>query len=145
MKKRQLTVLIAVHGPEDRATLRGAILRDPSARYAVIEAVDGAHALELCRERSPDCLILNHDLPDLSVLEALKRLGGADRTPACGVVVLVGAGDTRLAVEAMKSGAHDCLEENRARGAELLRAVNNAIEKVEQRRSVAHERAMVDE
>src|SRR5215510_7893335 len=137
MKERQLTVVIADGAPEDRAALREALSRDPVARYVVIEADGGASAIELCGERSADCLILNHDLPDLSGLDVLKKLAAEKESPACAVVVLVGAGDARLAVEAMVNGAHGCLEKYRARGRELLSAVSRAIEKVEQRRREA--------
>src|SRR5262245_14700658 len=126
MDGRQLTVLIAKDAPEDRAALRNVLSRDPAARYVIIEAESGARALELCRAHSPDCLILDYDLPDLSGLESLKRLVAEDGLPACAVVMLVAAGDTQLAVEAMKSGAHYCLEKGRASGKALLRAVSYA-------------------
>ena len=67
MKERQLTVLIADDAPESRAALLDALSRDPSVRYVVIEAESGDQALELCRARKPDCLILKSDLPDLNV------------------------------------------------------------------------------
>jgi CheY-like chemotaxis protein len=79
LKERQLTVVIAVDAPEDRAALHDAFSRDPGARYVVIEADSGARAIELCRERSPDCLILDHDLPDLSGLEVIKLPPKQDR------------------------------------------------------------------
>jgi PAS domain S-box-containing protein len=142
MKERQLTVLIAAQRPEDRAALREILSRDPSAHYAVIEAEDGFRALELRRARKPDCVILDHDLPDLSVLDVLKKLVAEDESPACAIIVLVGPGDTRLAVEAMKSGAHDCIEKNRAVGEEALHAVSRAIEKVERRRRGAGHESM---
>ena len=78
-------------------------------------------------------------------MDALKKLAAEEGSPACAVVVLVGAGDAQLAVEAMKSGAHDCLEKDRARGAELRRAVSHAIEKAEQRRrDAARERELIE-
>jgi CheY-like chemotaxis protein len=61
----------------------------------IIEAESGARAVELRSARKPDCLTLNQDLPDLSGLEALKKLVAEERAPACAVVVLVGAGDSR--------------------------------------------------
>jgi PAS domain S-box-containing protein len=137
MKERPITVLIASAAPEDRAAMRDALARDPAPRYVVIEAESGFRALELRRAQRPDCLILDHDLPDLSALEALKKLAAEDGATACAVVVLVGAGDVRLAVEAMKGGAHGCLEKNRASGEELLRAVSDAFEEAERRRWVA--------
>src|SRR5215475_14455877 len=145
MKERQLTVLIANDAPEDRAALHDALSRDPAARYVVIEADSGAKAIELCRARMPDCLILKGDVPDLHVLDELKKLAAEEGPPACAVVVLVDANDARLAVEAMKSGAHDCLEKSRARGAELRRAVCQAVEKAERRRrDVARERELIE-
>jgi len=110
MKERQLTVLIANDAPEDRAALHDALSRDPAARYVVIEADSGAQAIELCRAGMPDCLILKGDLPDLHVLDALKNLAAEEGASDCAVVVLVDAGDAQLVAEAMKSGAHDCLE-----------------------------------
>src|SRR5262245_16338745 len=145
MKERQFTVLIANDASEDRAALRDALSRDPAARYVVVEADSGAKAIELCRAGIPDCLILKGDLPDLHVLDALKKLVAEEGSPSCAVVVLVDAGDARLAAEAMKSGAHDCLEEGCAKGAELRRAVSQAVEKAQRRRrDVAREHELVE-
>ncbi len=145
MDGRQLIVLIADDAPEDRAALRNVLSHDPAVRYAIIEAESGTRALELCRARSPDCLILDYDLPDLSGLESLKRLAAEDGLPACAVVMLIDAGDAQLAVEAMKSGAHDCLEKDRANGETLPRAVNYAIEKADQQRQImARERGLIE-
>ncbi|MGH9766280.1 MAG: PAS domain S-box protein, partial [Blastocatellia bacterium] len=137
MDERQRAVLIAAGAPEDRAALREMLLSDPAARYSVIEGGTGVCALKLCRARAPDCLILDRDLPDLSVVEALEQLTAEDGSLACAVVVLVGAGGAQMAVEAMKSGAHDCLEKDRVQGEELRRAVSQAIEKADRQRQVA--------
>ncbi len=135
MKERQLIVLLADEASEYRAALHDAISRDP-ARYEVIEAESGAHALELCRARArkPDCLILDHDLPGLSGSDALKKLVAEAGSPSCAVVILVDTYDSQIVEEAMKSGAHACIEKNRARGEELLHAVSRAIEKFERQR-----------
>src|SRR5262245_6479194 len=127
MEKRPVSVLIVDGAPEYRADLRETLMRDQAARYSVIEAETGAHAIELCREFSPDCLIVNQDLPDRSGLDLLKQLAAEDGSLNCAVVMLVGARATRVVVEAMKSGARDCLEKNRARGEELRRVVSHAI------------------
>src|SRR5262245_45983018 len=145
MKERQSTVLIAAAAPEDRAVLRDALLCDPAAHFVIIEVDSGLRALDLCGARKPDCLIIDHGLPDLSVSDALRKLAAEEESPACAVVVLVDAGDARLAVESMKSGAHDCLEKDRAKGEELRRALSLAIERVEQqRRDKARERELVE-
>src|SRR5262245_34487393 len=110
MKEQYSIVLIAAAAPEVRAALHDALSSDPAIHYEVIEAESGLRALELCRARKPDCLILDHDLPDLSELDAIKELTAEEVGATCAVVALVGARDAQLAVEAMKSGAHDCLE-----------------------------------
>ncbi|HMB30148.1 MAG TPA: PAS domain S-box protein, partial [Blastocatellia bacterium] len=137
MKERQSSVLIVAAAPEDRAALRDVLSRDPAARYAITESESSLRALEVCRARKPDCLILDLDLPDLSGLDALKELTAEEGGATCAVVALVGAGDAQLAVEAMKSGAHDCLEKDRAGETELRRAVSRAIEKAEHRRQAS--------
>jgi len=139
MKERPITVLIAAAAPEDRAAMRDALARDPAERHVVIEAESGLRALELHRAQRPDCLILDHHLPDFPALEALKKLAAEEGATACAVVVLVGSGDLRLAAEAMESGAHGWLEKDRAGGEELLRAVSDAIEEDERRRWVAEQ------
>src|SRR5262245_59078434 len=110
MKERQSSVLIVAAAPEDRAALRDALSRDPAARYDITEAESGPLALEVCRAWKPDCVILDFDLPDLSGVDALKELTAEEGESTCAVVALVSAGDAQLAIEAMKSGAHDCLE-----------------------------------
>src|SRR5262245_2804722 len=145
MKERPITVLIAAAASEDRAAMRDALSCDPADRYVIIEAESGFRALELRRARKPDCLILDHDLPDLSALEALKKLAAEEGEPTCAVVALVTEGDVRLAAEAMESGAHGCLEKNRAGGEELLRAVSRAIEYAGRRLGAEPERVMVNE
>src|SRR5262245_12233466 len=129
MKEQQLTVVIAANALEERAVLRDALSRETSSRYVIIEVESGAHAVELCRARKPDCLILDQDLRDLSGLDALKKLAAEEGSPACAVVVLVGAVDAQFIVEAMKSGADDCLEKHRAGGEALPDAIRKAIEK----------------
>jgi PAS domain S-box-containing protein len=134
MEGRQRIVLIASGAPGDRAALTESLSLDSIARYRVIAAETGARALEICQARIPDCLILDRDLPDLSGLDVLRSLAAEEGAPACAIVALTGAGDLRFAVEAMKNGAHDCLERGLAGGAELRRAVYRAIKKAERRR-----------
>ncbi|HKQ77081.1 MAG TPA: PAS domain S-box protein, partial [Blastocatellia bacterium] len=145
MNERQLTVVIAADALEDRVALREVLLRDPAARYMVIEAESGAHAVELCRARKPDCVVLDRDLRDLSGLDALEKLGAEYGSPACAVVVLVSAGDAQYTAELMKRGAHDCLEKHGARGEALRRAVNEAVERAERRRrDLERERELIE-
>lgn len=136
MDRPQLNILIAAVTEGARSSLRQRLLTN-ATHYSFLEAENGVRAIELHRQHKPDCVILEHGLPDFSTVEVIERLRTDDGALACGVVVIVGVGCTRVAVEAMKSGAHDCLENDRAQGEELRSAVSQAIEKARRRRSWA--------
>jgi DNA-binding NtrC family response regulator len=67
-------------------------------------AEEGLAMLEKFR---PDIIILDHNLPGMTGLEALTRIRAIDADAK--VVMVTGYGSTELAVEAMKAGAADFL------------------------------------
>jgi two-component system nitrogen regulation response regulator GlnG len=73
----------------------------------VLSAGTAAEGLDLARDNRPDVIVLDVHLPDLSGLEALRRLRAVDaRTP---VIFITGRGTTETAIEAMKLGAYEYL------------------------------------
>ncbi len=48
--------------------------------YEVLEAADGSRALDLARQRHPDLIIMDLQLPDISGLEVTHSLKGDDDT-----------------------------------------------------------------
>ncbi|MGY0196592.1 sigma-54-dependent transcriptional regulator [Leptothrix sp. BB-4] len=65
-------------------------------------AEDGLTLLETWR---PDIVILDHNLPGMTGLEALSRIRAIDTDAR--IIMVTGYGSTELAVEAMKAGASD--------------------------------------
>ena len=65
-------------------------------------AEDGLTLLETWR---PDIVILDHNLPGMTGLEALSRIRAVDTDAR--IIMVTGYGSTELAVEAMKAGAAD--------------------------------------
>ncbi|MDP4302419.1 sigma-54-dependent transcriptional regulator [Leptothrix discophora] len=65
-------------------------------------AEDGLTLLETWR---PDIVILDHNLPGMTGLEALTRIRAIDTDAR--IIMVTGYGSTELAVEAMKAGASD--------------------------------------
>ncbi len=65
-------------------------------------AEDGLTLLETWR---PDIVILDHNLPGMTGLEALSRIRAIDTDTR--IIMVTGYGSTELAVEAMKAGAAD--------------------------------------
>jgi signal transduction histidine kinase len=128
-------VLIVDDSPEDREVYRRFLRSDSEHAYEFVEAETGEEGLEACRSTVPDCVLLDYRLPDLDGLAFLREvaaLSGADIP----VIVLTGQGSESVAVEAMKAGAQDYLLKNSISAANLVRAVDNALDKAALRRDV---------
>jgi two-component system nitrogen regulation response regulator GlnG len=77
------------------------------APLEVCTAETASEGLDVARRRSPDVIILDVQLPDMSGLEVLDRLRELDaRSP---VIFITGKSTTDTAIEAMKRGAYDYL------------------------------------
>jgi two-component system nitrogen regulation response regulator GlnG len=82
--------------------------------YEAHTAGSAEEGLARLDELRPDLVVLDHNLPGLSGLEALGRIRQAGLGTQ--VVMLTGHGSTELAVEAMKAGAADFLSKPVALG-----------------------------
>ena len=101
-----------------------------------------ARGLETCRRVTPDCVLLDYKLPDMTGLEFLTRIRSDDPAdaPAFAVVMLTGLADEQVAVDALKNGAQDYLVKDRITPEALLAAVERANEKVGLLRALKAER-----
>ncbi len=79
-----------------------------------------------------DCVLLDIQLPGMSGLDVLKLLQDFEDAPS--VVVLTGAGDIPMAVEAMRLGALDFIEKP-YRPSALLEVVDKAAQQSDRRRA----------
>jgi len=109
MTKPQIRVLIVEDDLVDRMACRRALAQDPDYEFVLSEAETGRAGLQLAHAQKPDCVLLDYRLPDLNGLEFLAELRidlGEIPVP---VMMLTGAGNVLVAVEAMKHGAQDYL------------------------------------
>jgi RNA polymerase sigma factor (sigma-70 family) len=91
---------------------------------------------------APGCLVLDVQLPGLNGLELQEKLrGSALPIP---IIFITGHGDIPMSVRAMKAGAVDFLAKP-FQDKDLLRAVQEAIARVEERRAEAAENAAIAE
>jgi len=76
--------------------------------YAVETAFSGEAAVERCRDRAPDLMLLDYEMPDMDALDVLHALRELDAPPPFPVLILTGArlssADQVLGLEA---GARD--------------------------------------
>ncbi|PAY18363.1 hypothetical protein CKO51_16840 [Rhodopirellula sp. SM50] len=135
-----LRILIVDDSPEDREVYRRLLGQQAWNEYEVAEADCGEDGLEACRDRPPDCILLDYNLPDLDGLEFLTELRESVPDHHLAVVMLTGQGNESIAVEAMKKGAQDYLVKGELTSDNLQRAVSNAVEKVSLQREVELQR-----
>jgi signal transduction histidine kinase len=99
-------------------------------RYALLEASTGAQAEGILQSRSLDCVLLDYDIPSTDTL-ALLDTCVQGQIP---VVMLTGAGNEVVAVEALKRGAQDYLTKDQMTQDALERTISHAINQVTMQR-----------
>lgn len=129
MSNESRTILIIDDSPEDRIATRRYLMAGMAQSWTVIEAGDGERGIQLWRELQPDCVILDYSMPDMSGLEVLAVLAQEAHNVAP-VIMLTTAGDTTIAVQALKLGAQDYLIKDQINPATLHRAITNTLERV---------------
>ncbi|MFM2120099.1 MAG: hypothetical protein RL722_1567, partial [Pseudomonadota bacterium] len=93
---------------EDELTLaRNLAVYLQHQEYQVEIAESAEQGLAKLEEFRPEVVLLDHNLPKMTGLEALSRIRTID--PRVHVVMMTGYGSTDLAVQAMKAGAADFL------------------------------------
>jgi DNA-binding NarL/FixJ family response regulator len=112
----------------------------------VVHATTGLAGNALCKEHSPDCVVLELDLPDISGFEVLLKLVLRVYCPEIAVVVLTGNYSLDLLEAAITNGAQAALFKSMASGDILEKAVLKAMAKVQRDRKRAvrgwHERGL---
>lgn len=99
--------------------------------YEITEAGSVEAAREQIKLRRPDLLLLDVNLPGASGFEFLSELQGDENPPL--VILITAHGSERIAVEAIKSGAHDYLSKPFELD-DLRLVVKNALETLSLRR-----------
>ena len=137
-----LKVIMVDDSAADRKLCRVLLEEQHGSGLEFIEARDAAQGLDLCRTSSPDCLLLDYKLPDMTGLEFLSHLTRDEPAdlPAFAVVMLTSVASEQVAVQAMKGGAQDYLVKDSVTAEALSSAVKKATEKVGLIRTLKTER-----
>ena len=109
MTKPQVHVLIVEDDMIDRMACRRALIQHDDYEFVVSEAESGEEGLQLAYSGRVDCILLDYQLPDLDGMGFLEELGGETGQIRPPVIMLTGADNAKVAVEAMKRGAQDYL------------------------------------
>ena len=137
-----MRVIMVDDSAADRKLYRTLLADDQANNGEFIEAACGAEGLELCRNRAPDCVLLDYKLPDMTGLEFLARLTGDPpaEIPSSAVVMLTGLASDGVAVKALRGGAQDYLSKNAVTAEGLRMAIDKATQKVGLLRDLRAER-----
>ena len=117
------TVLVVDDSLVIRAVVRAG-LEDEG--YVVVEAHDGRQAIEECRLRPPDVVLLDVEMPGLNGYEVLAQLKADPRLRDIPVVFLTGRTRMEDIVAGLRGGAHDYLKKP-FEPSELLARVGSAM------------------
>ncbi len=124
-------VLIADDEPDIRR-----FLRMQMEDVDVIEASDGAEALELARLRHPQIALLDHMMPEMDGIEVCKRIRESHGTRGVAVIILTARADEQTKLAALQAGANDFLTKPFS-SAELALRLENQIAMGHIRREMA--------
>jgi FixJ family two-component response regulator len=110
---------------DDDASVRESLeMLIPCGGWAVETFATAEEFLARQRPRTPSCLILDLDLPDINVLDVQKQI--AEDGSIISIVFLTDHADVPAVVQAMKSGAVECLTKPFVNGV-LLSAIEEAL------------------
>lgn len=120
MNSQHPLVFVLDDDPSVREAL-SSLLRSAELQVSTFESAE--EFLKITSHASPDCLVLDLQLPDMSGLELQQELAKANGPP---IVFISGHGDIPSSVQAMKAGAVEFLPKPFS-DQELLEAIQSAI------------------
>jgi signal transduction histidine kinase len=141
-------ILVVDDDPRNRRLLEEYLM---AAGYEVRLAADGRSALAEAARRTPDLVLLDVMMPDLSGLEVCRQLKNDPRTRLCQVVLVTALDGAPHRVEGLDTGADDYIakpvrrEEFMAKVRSMLRARRLLAELEDARATLAERNAKLEE
>ncbi len=119
-------VLVVEDNPADRKLISLSLSESPH-RYNLTCAERLSEGLEKLGKQPPDVMLLDLNLPDSQGSDTFQRV--IDKAPHVPILVLTGADDDHLALEAVRNGAQDYILKGQMDSHVLTRAMRYAIER----------------
>jgi two-component system, cell cycle sensor histidine kinase and response regulator CckA len=140
-----LKVLIIDDEAVDREIFKQYLDADQPGAFLYAEAATGRDGIRQQQSFNPDCILLDLNLPDLDGLKMIRRLREGRDTLPCAVVMLTGAGNEEVAVEAMKLGVMDYMVKGPASAHALSRIVASAVQRFRYQEEIAEQRLALEQ
>ncbi|HEX8823092.1 MAG TPA: hybrid sensor histidine kinase/response regulator [Archangium sp.] len=140
-----LRVLLVDDSLADQRALRRALEKDPEAQWEVELVSTAEEALaRMGQPPLPDALVLDFHLPGMDGVALLSTLRERCGEQMPGVVVYTGSGNERVAVAAMKAGAHDYLLKEGFSPERLRHSLRHAVDSVRMARELEERRRQTE-
>ena len=104
-----IRLLLVEDDAVDRLACRRALASHPDYAFELIEAETARQGIQQVFDHAPDLVLLDYHLPDFNGLEFLRELRRETGEMPVPVMMLTGADNVAVAVEAMRHGARDYL------------------------------------
>lgn len=103
----------------DRMAIKRTLNESLENAFLILEAETGEQGLKLALTEKPDCVLLDYHLPDFNGVEFLGALAEETGELPMPVVMLTGADNAVVAVDALKRGARDYVVKGADQGGAL--------------------------
>ncbi len=135
MKADEINILLVDDNEDDVSIISRLLSQFERARFRVFTMRNTASAVEMLQSRQIDLLILDYSMPGEDGLNFLRRAAAMIELPP--VILITGQGDYRLAAEAIRSGAVDCLYKHTMTAESLGRSAQQALAKSQHEAEIA--------
>lgn len=127
MGTSKIKLLLVESEPDDASKIQAAFLQVAPNQFAITHAESMAEAAKLIDKNPFDVVLLDAGMTDTRELDSCCHLSQIN--PSLPYIVLGDEDNQELAVAAVKHGAQDYLNKNKATGQVLIRVVRYAIER----------------
>jgi len=135
----QQDVIRVLHVDDDAqfADLTATILEDEDDRFVVETAMNPSEAIDSLRNRPPDCIVSDYDIPGRNGIEFLQTV--RDEWPGMPFILFTGKGSEEVAGQAISAGVTDYLQKrgDSEQYALLANRIVDAVEKQQTGKALA--------
>ena len=133
-------VLIVDDSEADQVSYQRYLEKAGEGRFNILSCELGEEALQLCKNQTPDIILLDYLLPDTDGIEFLKDLMAQQASNFPSVIMVTGEGNEQVAVEAMKYGAKDYLVKGNLTAEKLVTSIKKASNESRLQRQIQRQR-----
>jgi len=105
---------------DDDPSFRRLVSHTLRRHFLVTEAIDGREALNRVSEVTPECVVLDMEMPGWSGLETLEQMRSLPRMQHVPIIMLTANSERDKVIGALGAGASDYVLKQNCNGAELV-------------------------